>query len=414
MWRISILSAALVSGLTACQDTSGANDLDAAGLPDAALLEDVSTIPDGGLSDGGVSPEGVTYDFCDQVLFKLPIGGPEEDMFGITLWDGRLAYTRGPATSMRYELYLFDIADCTEYKLTTGAIAVEAFIHRSEIIYTDHADSRTEPDYHCADLHRYDLENWTDERLTDHPFCEWNPMTNGRHVGYLRSTEPGGGAPQENLLWDRQLGTEIQLAEPAMQAGYHDISERYVAWSAYTPLADSVGKDVFFYDLVTQQETHIEFTMPYFCYEVQLWGEYLTYTCSEYWIEPPYHLKLYHLPTGEELHLVGDGATEAGIGDGVIHEKLVMWNTTRHMSEIGIFEPNSDIELYDIDSGVLRRITTLESRLRIGALHFPYALVGRSLGSNAQEHYVLDLVQLGVVDAEGRVIPGDSVLDPPQ
>jgi hypothetical protein len=52
--------------------------------------------------------------------------------------------------------------------------------------------------------------------------------------------------------------------------------------------------------------------------DVRVSGEYLTYTGSPNWVEPPFFLKLYHVPTRTETHLEGDGVTETGIIAGAI------------------------------------------------------------------------------------------------
>lgn len=106
---------------------------------------------------------------------------------------------------------------------------------------------------------------------------------------------------------------------------------------------------------------------------------------------------------------------EAGITKGAIHENLVAWQTTRYMSDVQhMGEVDSDTVFYDISSGVKRRVTTRESRLRVHHVYHPYLLFGRSFGSGRSEYYVANMVQLGVVDATGHVIEGDGVLEPPE
>jgi hypothetical protein len=49
-------------------------------------------------------------------------------------------------------------------------------------------------------------------------------------------------------------------------------------------------------------------------------------------------------------------------------------------------------------------------------LHVPWAAFTYSLGTNTYfwDRYMGNLERLGVLDADGRLIEGDPVLDPPQ
>lgn len=424
--RASVLFlVALAAGLgpvLGCEEPPGQSDLDAeAGVDvgaDAAVRIDVAALPDAAPPDAAEPPVGVPYDFCDEAFFQLPIGGPTEDVstsFG--LWDGVLAYSRGPVHSgFQLDIYTFNLWQCMEYKITDQAHAGGVYLRDSEILWNENRMFRREPDYHCMDLFRYDLETWTIEQLTDHPLCEWNPQTNGRYLVYERSIEEDGQSPspREILLWDRQEDTEQRLVEPGAVAGYHDITDRYVAWSGYTQLADSLGRDVFYYDLETGQETHVPNSANYYCYDVRIWGDYLVYVCSEYWLQWPYHLFLHHIPSGEELHLDGAEQPTRIILGGAIHEHLVIWNTTKHSEPTEFGEVSSDVEIYDLETGVYRRLTTAPSTLAAVNIYYPFVQFTRPLGNYVNEYYVGDLEALGVVDATGNVIPGDPVIDPPQ
>jgi hypothetical protein len=262
------------------------------------------------------------------------------------------------------------------------------------------------------DLYRYDLGTWSMEQLTDHPYCEWHPETNGRHIAYERSVAEGGDAPAENLLWDLQTDSVIQFAEPGSNAGYFDINDRYLAWSRYPSSGSSLGKDVFYRHLETGDTTQIPNSALYYCYDVRLGGEYLTYAGSEYWGQLPFHLFLHHLPTGEELHLDG-GPTINGITHGAIDAGIVAWNTTQHAIDFDPFDPTTDVELYDIEIDGYRRLTTARSALRVWDLQVPWITFIVSLGEYVYEYYVAHLERLGVVDANGRLLPGDAVLEPP-
>jgi hypothetical protein len=52
----------------------------------------------------------------------------------------------------------------------------------------------------------------------------------------------------------------------------------------------------------------------------------------------------------------------------------------------------------------------------VGKMAFPYLIVGHwlaiSQASNV-DYYIANLVELGVTDSAGNLLPGDPVLDPP-
>jgi hypothetical protein len=75
----------------------------------------------------------------------------------------------------------------------------------------------------------------------------------------------------------------------------------------------------------------------------------------------------------------------------------------------------ADLEVYDIDTGAYRRITTSPGGLRAVRFFSPWLLASDKLGPNAvgDDWHMLNLERLGVVDETGHVIEGPPVLDPP-
>lgn len=407
----------LLAALSGCEETTAGSDdagVDGQVLADAAM--DAAPPVDASATDAGQKPEGVQFDYCDQPFFKLHIGGEDEGVWGFSLSGSRLSYNLSPSGGqLIFDLYVFELDTCFEYQLTEGARGTSAWIHGNEVLWSEDRDARTDPnDYHCKDIYRYDLAAWREDQLTDHPYCEWNPRTNGRHIAFERSTETGGDAPRENLLWDREEGTVIRYAEPGAQAAHYDLSSRWLAWSGYTQLATSVGKDVFVRDLQTGLDAHLQTSTGYYCYGVQLDGDYLTFACSEYWLSHPFHLFLRHLPTGEELHLDGAEQDTGWITHGPIDSGIVAWSTTKRIENPDLIAKVSEVELYDIETGIYRRLTTAPSMMRIVDIQVPWVTFGRYLSPDVIEYYVGHLGRLGVLDADGRLIEGGGVLDPPQ
>jgi len=131
MRQVAIAIALAVSvGLVACEETSPRGD---GGDGDVSVPVD-GTSPDRdagadtGLPDASVPPVGVPHDFCGQDLFVLPIGGTLENVFGINLWDGQLAYSKGPKEAVAWDVYYLDLRTRLEYRLTTDVLAAHPYI----------------------------------------------------------------------------------------------------------------------------------------------------------------------------------------------------------------------------------------------------------------------------------------------
>jgi hypothetical protein len=77
----------------------------------------------------------------------------------------------------------------------------------------------------------------------------------------------------------------------------------------------------------------------------------------------------------------------------------------------------SDIEIYDIQTGLSRRVTSQPSNFRAYGLAHPYLILMHRLNLSQSflmnDFYVANLVALGITDVDGRVLPGDGVLGPP-
>lgn len=357
-------------------------------------------------SEVAVEQVGVVHDKCDLDLFQLPIGGRHEVVFGIDLWGGTLAYGKGAFGELRRDLYYFDVESCTEYRLSVGLGVAGVSLRGHEVAYNDNLGRRTTNDQHCKDIYMLDLRSTHETQVTKHPHCEWNPVSNGRYLVYQRSVRPSASSGRELLLLDRSSQESIQLVGAPGRAAYFDIGAHHVVWSGYTPLTSSIGRDVFYYDLNSRQEVHIKSTSKYYCYDVQIWGDYITYSCSEYWLQPPYHLKLYHIPTGAVRPLTGEFDLLSASGRAAIHRNLVVWSSAEYRQLSRRASSESNLVILDIVTDVERRITVLEQGLTAVNMFFPYVLLSRRSGRRLVDYFLLNLVKLGVVDRDGRLLAG--------
>jgi hypothetical protein len=220
-------------------------------------------------------------------------------------------------------------------------------------------------------------------------------------------------SPAKLMLWDMQTDQKRELAPAGSKPGYFDISDRYVTWSAYTTDPQSTGKDVFFYDLETHSATHIDYTYERYQYDVSISGPWMTWYSSDVWVTPPYHLYLYNVETDERIALAENDRTGCY---GTVHQNLVAWTTGKYREDQDPGIRPADIEVYDIDTGISRRVTTRPSMLRQVQVFFPYLIIVDVLGQerNMDDYYVAHLVRLGITDAQGHVIAGEGVLEPPR
>ncbi|MFH2007877.1 MAG: hypothetical protein ABI333_14940 [bacterium] len=163
-------------------------------------------------------------------------------------------------------------------------------------------------------------------------------------------------------------------------------------------------------DLWTGENVHIDSTYEGYQYFVLLCGEYVVWDASDVWLTPPYRMVHHHIPSGKATVISEDN----WVSRAAIHRNLVRLNTTKYITPDWF---RFDIELYDIDTGVCRRVTTEAGPLAIYKLFFPHALifVYRKIGIQPQNDlYVADLVKLGLVDETCYVIPGGGVLPQPE
>ncbi|MFC1482279.1 hypothetical protein ACFL51_00580 [Myxococcota bacterium] len=359
--------------------------------------------------EAGVPIECTTYDFCALPSFRLPITAEDIDVFGISLWGSNIAYNK--AVDFPFgdppQIFSFDLERCVECKLTSSAEADgQVNLWQDEIYFENYRGDLSPPQ---RDIFRYSFESSDYTALTESDYVEQTPFGNNEFVIFKRCTSNQIGCGKALILFSVENNSEIELAPDFAVAAYYDISDAYVVYSAYTGYPQSVGRDVFYYDLFSQQNIHLETTMPGYHYGVQVWGDYITWYVSDFGMYGPFYLMLYHIPSSEEV-LVSDGGE--ALAEGRIHERIIAYNTNSYQGESMPFP--SDIEIYDIDSSLKRRVTTQACNLRVADVFLPYLLVVdvRSFQNN-NPWYIYNLVQLGIVDADGHVIEGEGVIDPP-
>ncbi len=401
-----IAAGSIVLGACSCDDSANVND---AGLTDAnvadadaAVVVQPDASPDAG--DGGQ----VFYDFCALPMFQLPVDASDRHR-GVSLWGDRVVFGRTirSPTLIPSQLYLLDLVTCMEERLTEGRTVEQVTSWDRSVFWTDNHTCGES----CREIFYLDLEQGTPTQLTSQTYGTFVPYGNDDYVVFTRLTELLDLGQQDLVLLDLATSQERILAPADAHPTYHAVSERYVAWTAASGDPQSQGRDVYYHDLVTGVTTHIDETAAGYQYAVTVDGDHLSWFGSDLYLQDPYHLVLHHIPTGDSTVLVdNDGAVRWGR----IHRNLVAYNTTRYTGNQ--IQLPADIEIYDIDTGLRRRVTQSSGGLISMGLFFPRLMVVNYVSSitDSNPYYFIDLVKYGITDETGHLLPGDGVVVVPQ
>jgi hypothetical protein len=395
-------------------DASVDASLDASVIADAdASLGDGAV--DAWVGDGGPPPS-TQYDFCALPFFKLPIDGSITDVIACDIWGDRFVTSRytGLEASEGRNVFVFDFSACVEYKLTENANAVARAIREDIVIWEDKSPVVDPPENYCNTVYLYDLGEWSRRLLFSKPFCTNRMATNGEVLVFRQGVESSQSYYSLNRyhLADQTIQEIVPAYGPApfYDPFAFDLHDRQLVFAARYNDPQAIGSDIFYYDVETGVATHVATSLEEYQYSPRIWGDWAIWESSYWSVGPPHRQVLYNLGTGEERVVIdNDGSATHG----VIHQSLVAYTTSRYAPQVAMYP--ADMELYDIDSGVYRRITTEPGNLRAVELFFPWLVAAVDLGIDAwhQDWYVLNLVALGLVDEQGHVIEGGPVVDQP-
>jgi hypothetical protein len=259
----------------------------------------------------------------------------------------------------------------------------------------------------------YDLVTKQKVELTDDPEGDGELALNGNLLAFTRAEQPNPNAGYDLRLMNLDTGEATVLLPAEWLPIFPNLSERYLVFAAYSEDSTSIGRDIYYYDLEQMQLNHVWGSADVFCGLNTHWGEWILYVGNYSRLQPPFKVGLYHITTGEHIVLSDD----EGAGPGyALHHNLAAWSTTSYSGTW--YQGPVDIEVYEIGSALNRRITKHSSMLLPIAFHFPY-LVIRDLQKYTgdpmrNDYYVAHLVKLGITDAEGNLLPGEGVIEPPQ
>jgi hypothetical protein len=373
------------------------------GSPQRDADADVA-VRDVAVSDAAVRPDARIFDFCGEPVFKLPFDGSSDDLIGQEI-EGDAVYYNRQVPSGFAAIWRFEIDACRETQLTTDEYPIRFDVRDSTVVMGSYANYDTQ----CRDLVVFNLDEMSSKILVDSTACESMPRTNGRHVAYQYYTEDmEPGVPELRLL-DMLLGTVQVLPIGQGRLKSVNLSERYLVFSDYNPGPESEGSDVFLHEFATGETRRIDASLADWQDWVFVWGDYVTWSGAAGDYLPPYNLVLYNVITDQSELLLDE---DYAVGIAPIRSGLIVYDTTRYSGSQGLAP--SDIEVFDIETRVVRRVTQLSGVIRAARIDPPYLVFVKPVGAALNyDLYVANLEALGVLDASGHVVPGDGVLEVP-
>ena len=393
--RTLMLSVVFSSCVVGCVNTSPSDETDSEVPPDVAI--DVLWT-DGGTTNGAdAAADAWVWETatCDATFIELPPDG-ETTMMIVGNWDRYVVYDdrRSPSTDKKQDIYLFDLQTCTEYQLTDApGFQVGASMWESEIVWSNDHDTN---EYSEFTVDTFDLSNASFGTLAGVETVGV-PAFNGRYLVTYSSEGEISPTLYHPVLVDLWTMEEHIIAVSGQGAEHFSMSETHLAWIMSCATCGGVA-DVFYMDLSTKDIVHIESTSTGNQLHPSTWGDYIFWQDDREFGD--WTIFVHQLSTGDTWKLIDDQ-----ISRGLAHlrGKLLTWGTCKYSPDcqtIGL-----DIVLYDVETGISRRVTPESGHFRPRFAHGDWLVYLRKMTENRYKIYAVDMKAAGLIDQGGSVIP---------
>jgi hypothetical protein len=299
-----------------------------------------------------------------------------------------------------YDVYMFDLSTCREHVICEEeGIQFTATTYDDQLFWSDARPFGTEPSGERFEIYMFDTVTWTEHRLTDSPTTKGYPLSNGSYVVFWDSAEAPDGEFGLTLM---ELNSSDQETISPWQAApeIHSISERYVAWTAYSlDATPSYDKNAYYYDLQTKETRILESTREFDVRRVAVSNGKIMW--SKETTDFRQSVMLHDIETETNVSLTEDSYWSYPC---FANKGLAVWMTSKFAPD-----PESkkirDIVIFDLETGVERRVTNYSDSWGANMPDPPWLVLYISGGRDYMDLFALNLVKAGILDEFGRVIP---------
>jgi hypothetical protein len=279
------------------------------------------------------------------------------------------------------------------------------------VVWADFAETSNDP-YYANDLVMHDLGTGQRVQLTEDPNGEGDKSLYGNLLAFTKAQAAHPSSPYDLMLMNLDTAEVSLVLSGDWIPIFPHLSERYLVFAAQSEDSTSMGRDIYYYDLQEESLHHVWESSDVFCGLNAHSGEWIFYQGTYQSMQPPFKAALYHIPSKQHIVL----APEEGASPGyALHRNLVAWSTTEYSGTW--YQGPVDVVIYDVNQETSRRVTTLSSMLLPIAMHFPYLILRDLREYNddrmRNDYYAAHLVRLGITDAEGNLLAGGGVIEPP-
>ncbi|MDY0002705.1 MAG: hypothetical protein RBU30_15520 [Polyangia bacterium] len=378
-----------------CHDHGGTGDTGVLDAGDAVISRDVDVNPD---ARSDATPPDAEVDAAPNpnVIELPPSGYTNITAFTNGGFIATYSEQRG-SPLMATEVYYYDTLTRQEIQVTNREMSQSgAYTNGLEVLFHDYQFMDALAGNHQVELFSYTIQTGEETRLTYEVSKKLVPMFNDQFILY----KSNAGCPaidDYNLsLMDRTTGEATVVSGCDQDPETHSIGEHYAAWTA-RPYPGH-NKDIFVRDLAAGHNFRIDSTDE--------GDQYIPTTDEDHvvwqdqrsgWRE----VYMYTFSTGVEECLTPDQWEQ---GWPFLRDGLVAWCDYRFSQQGGQYG-DCDVYVYEIATGVGRRVTTQSRPWRPRYVDSGWLLYAQKILGGTYKLYMHDLVSDGILSPDGHVIP---------